>query len=134
MRTFKAARKKNVNFFAIGIIGLLLIISGCLVFSTRVFAGIGEPFYEIPAKHRSDGSIIVRLDNEVYPLEIVPSVAGLLLSTIGFFTETMKSLKVISRFPRLQIAARNPSNFRLCLSLLLSSWSIFFLWMRAVLL
>lgn len=134
MEKREASRKKRVDFFAVGAIGFLFLILGCFVFSTRVFAGIGDPFYQIPARRRSDGSVIFRLDNEVYPLEIAPSIAGLLLATIGFGRETMKNLRVVSRFPRLQIVARNSSNLRLCLSLLLSSWSIFFLWLKAFLL
>lgn len=103
------------------------------MFSTRVFAGIGAPFYQIPPKYRN-GSMTVRLDSDVYPLEVMPSIAGILLSTIGFSKETLKNVSIVSRFPRLKFVVQNSSDLRLCFSLLLSSWYFFFMWLKAFLL
>jgi len=123
--------------FLIGLVGIQFLSLGFVVFSARVFVGIGPIIYRIPPKYKSSGysaSVIVRLDNEVYPLEIMPSSVGLLLTTVGFGKETLKNISVVPRFPKPLFKVRDSFNFMLSLNLLSFSWCMFYFWLRAFLL
>lgn len=126
-------RRVRINPFIMGMVGFLFLLLGFVVFSTRVFAGIGPVIYEVPPR-RTRSSIVINFCNEVYALEIAPSFIGFLLTTFGFTKGALKNIDVVLRFPKPRVSVHDSGNFRLLISMLLSSWSLFYLWFKTFLL
>ena len=135
MKDYNTTQKKTYfDCFVIGVIGIQLLMLGFVVLSTRFLAGVEPPIYQIPPKYKRSGSIVVNLDCAVYLMEVVPSIAGLLVTTFAFSKAILKTLKITFHFPRPKIVVLDTSNFKFYLSMLLSSWSLFYWWLKAFLL
>lgn len=124
-------RRIRINPFIMGMVGFLFLLLGFVVFSTRVFAGIGLIIYEISPRY-THGVVVVRFDNAVYGFEVMPSVAGLFLTTFAFGRETLKNVTIAFRHKPM-ITIRNASDLRFSVSMLFSSWFLFYLWLKSFL-